>query len=239
MLTSPSDPKGYPGVRSARALSLSLTLKKQTSQEFMRSFRIYREFVQAGHCGGTPPTRTWSGLVCVLLALACVPDAARRSQAGHEQAAGSPERPALDLSGDAAWPAAYDGKALWRRAAGGGDFERARLAQSESATALLAALSEGGSLGRTALAALPYAEDRREVVGRLCALLLEPVPPTSSWLLGAIYEAIANGPRTEESVDPGADALCTRQLRQLSERADASPEDRDRALGAISLLAKR
>jgi len=190
----------------------------------MQHFRIHREFVQTG--------------ACLLLALACVPDAARRGQAGHEQTAGSPERPALDLSGEAAWPAAYE-VPVWRRAASGGDFERARLAQSESAATLLVALSEGGSLGRTALAALPYAQDRREVVGRLCALALGPAAPTSSWLLGAIYEAIANGPRTEESVDPGADALCTSNLRQLSERADTSAEDRDRALGAISLLAKR
>ncbi|MEO8178333.1 MAG: hypothetical protein ABI895_05815 [Deltaproteobacteria bacterium] len=197
----------------------------------MRRFRIYREFAQTGQRNATS--------LCLLLALACMPDAARRGQAGHEQAAGSPGRPALDLSRDAAWPAAYDSDPLWRRAAAGSDFERARLAQSESAAALLVALSEGGSLGRTALAVLPYAEDRREVVGRLCALALGPVPPTSSWLLAAIHEAIANGPRTEESVDPGADALCTNHLRQLAERADTSPEDRDRALGAISLLAKR
>jgi hypothetical protein len=175
----------------------------------------------------------------LLLALACVPDGARRGQGGQEPAAASPERPVLDLSRDGAWPAAYDTNPAWRRAAGGSDFERARLAQRESAAALLVALAEGGSLGRTALAALPYADDRREVLGKLCALALGPAAPTSSLLLGAIYEAIANGPRTEESVDPGADALCSNQLRLLSERADTSPEDRDRALGAISLLAKR
>jgi hypothetical protein len=228
----------------------------------MQRFRIYREFVQTGararrgalrlKCAirltPTPLRRTsllrgptwWCRASCFLLALACVPDAARRGQAGQdEQAAGSPGRPTLDLTGEAAWPAAYDADPVWRRAASGSDFDRARLAQSESAAALLVALSQGGSLGRTALAALPYAQDRREVAGRLCALVLGPVAPTSSWLIGAIYEAIANGPRTEESVDPGADALCTNSLRQLSERADTSPEDRDRALGAISLLAKR
>ena len=210
----------------------------------MQPFRIYREFAQTGQIAirltlSTPRQRAWRGPLCLLLALACVPDAARRGQAGHEQAAGSAERPALDLTRDAAWPAAYDSDPVWRRAASGGDFERARLARSAGAAALLVALSEGGSLGRTALAALPYAPDRRDVVGRLCALALGPVAPTSSWLLGTLYEAIANGPRTEESVDSGADALCANQLRQLSERADVSPEDRDRALGAISLLAKR
>lgn len=233
----------------------------------MQRFRINREFVQAGaellraafrqtrvmrltpasqHRFALPrrpsiPRRlTWPSVpLCLLLALACVPDVARRGQAGHEQAAGGPGRPALDLTAEASWPAAYQTDPAWQRAASGSDFDRARLAQRESAAALLVALSEGGSLGRTALAALPYARDRREVVGRLCALVLGPVAPTSSWLLGALYEAIADGPRTEESVDPEADAHCSDSLRQLSGRADTSPEDRDRALGAISLLAKR
>jgi hypothetical protein len=40
-------------------------------------------------------------------------------------------------------------------------------------------------------------------------------------------------------VDRAADALCTSNLRQLSEHSGMSPEDHDRALGAISLLAKR
>jgi len=178
-------------------------------------------------------------LACALLSLACVPDASRRGQPGHDQSAGTAERPALDLTRDAPWPAPYDADPSWRRASGGGDFERARLAQSESAASLLAALEQGGSLGRTALAALPYAHDRREVVGRLCELAFGSVPPTSSWLLGSIYEAVANGPRTEEYVDPRADALCSNNLRQLSQSSSSSPEDRDRALGAISLLAKR
>jgi hypothetical protein len=195
----------------------------------MINFRIYREFVQTGCCT--------VALLCGAVLFGCVPDAARRARAGSERSA--PQRPVLDLAPDAPWPAPYDADPLWRRAASGDDFDRARLGRSEGAASLLAALSLGGSLGRTALAALPFARDRREVVGSLCDLALGPVPPTSSWLLGAIYEALADGPRTEESVDPTADALCTSNLRQLSERSGMSPEDRDRALGAISLLAKR
>jgi hypothetical protein len=204
----------------------------------MRFFRICPEFgttTSALRAARRKPAL----LVYALLSLACVPDAARRGQAGQDQSAGSEARPALDLTRDTPWPAPYDTDPSWQRAARGGDFERARLAQSESAAALLAALAQGGSLGRTALAALPYARDRREVVGRLCELALGSAPPTSSWLLGSIYEALANGPRTEESVDPRADALCASNLRRLSESAGSSPEDRDQALGAISLLAKR
>jgi hypothetical protein len=195
----------------------------------MIEFRSYREFVQTG-CFTV-------ALLCGTVLFGCVPDAARRGQAGNERSA--PERPALDLSGDAPWPAPYAADPVWRRAAAGDDFDRARLGRSEGATSLLAALSLGGSLGRTALAALPFAPDRRQVLGSLCELALGPAPPTSSWLLGAIYEALAEAPRTEEAVDPAADARCSSNLRQLSERSGMSPEDRDRALGAISLLAKR
>lgn len=195
----------------------------------MTDFRTGREFVRTGWCA--------VAVLCAAVSLRCVPDAARRGQAGSERS--TPERPVLDLARDTPWPAPYDADPIWRRAAAGDDFDRAHLGRSEGAASLLAALSLGGSLGRTALAALPFARDRRDVVGRLCDLALGPVPPTSSWLLGAIHEALADGPRTEESVDPAADALCTSNLRQLSERSGVSPEDRDRALGAISLLAKR
>lgn len=176
-------------------------------------------------------------MVSALALAGCVTDAAQRGQAAREQA-----RPPLDLTGDAPWPAPYDSDPLWRRAAGGGDFERARLAQRESAASLLSALSLGGSLGRTALAALPYASDRAEVVGQLCELALgtttPPSAPTSGWLLDTLVDALAHAPRTEEFVDPAADARCASGLRQLAERG-GSPEDRDRALGALSLLARR
>jgi hypothetical protein len=211
----------------------------------MRRFQTCREFVQTGwdRLQRLQTGRFWraalQGLVCsALLGLACVPDVARRGQAGRGQG-GAPESPPLDLTGDSPWPAPYGSDPLWRRASTGSDFDHARLAQRESAAALLAALARGGSLGRTALAALPYASDRREVVGPLCELVLGPVPPTSSWLLGSLYEALSNAPRSEESVDPRADVTCANQLRQLAERERSSPEDRDRALAAISLLAER
>ncbi len=164
----------------------------------------------------------------------CVTDAAQRGRAAREQAP-----PPLDLTGEAPWPAPYADDPLWRRAASGGDFERARLAQGESAAGLLAALALGGSLGRTALGALPYARDRGEVIARLCELALGPSAPTSSWLLEALLEAAAHAPRSEEWVDPASEARCAAALRQLAERRGESPEDRDRALGTVSALNRR
>jgi hypothetical protein len=175
-------------------------------------------------------------LVWSLSGVSCVTDAAQRGAAGREQGAGASGRPPLDLTGDAPWPSPYDTDPLWRRAATGGDFERARLAQRESATTLLLALTLGGSLGRTALLVLPYASDRAEVIGQLCELTLGPTSPTSSWLIDTLFEAIAHAPRSEESVDRAAQARCANNLRQLAEQRGGSPEDRDRALGALSLL---
>jgi hypothetical protein len=180
------------------------------------------------------PRGGWLGVAFAVALAGCVTDAAHRGQAGREQGAAAPP---LDLTGEAPWPAPYDSDPLWRRAAAGGDFERARLAQRESAAGLLVALTLGGSLGRTALAVLPYAGDRADAIGPLCELALGPSAPTSSWLLEALLEAITHAPRTEESLDRAAEARCVSHLRLLAEQSGASPEDRDRAQSAGARLA--
>jgi hypothetical protein len=201
-----------------------------------------QEFVQTGcnlpvSSSATRPQRPRPALALLAaLALGCFTDAARR---GRADPGAAPASPPVDLVSDTPWPPAYGDDPLWRRASTGSDFEHARLAQRESAASLLMALRVGGSLGRTALAALPFASDRREVVGPLCELVLGPAPATSSLLLASLYEALSDAPRSEESVDPRADAACASQLRQLAESDSSSPEDRDRALSAITLLAER
>jgi len=178
-------------------------------------------------------------LLALLVALvACLPDS-RRGPGARDQAGEAADRPPLDLSNDAVWPSPYTTDPLWQRAASGSDFDRARLARKEGASSLLAALRVGGSLGRVALGALPYAEERREVLGGLCELISGTAAPTASLLVESIYEVVANGPVSEESLDPGADAACAVQLRQLSESDRASPEDRDRAQSTIARLSAR
>jgi hypothetical protein len=176
---------------------------------------------------------------CVFALMACVPDSSRRGPAARDQAEEAAERPPLDLSSEGPWPSAYATDPLWQRAASGSDFDRARLARKEGATSLLAALTVGGSLGRVALHALPYADERREVLGRLCELVPGTAAPTASLLVESIYDVVANGPVSEEAVDPRADALCAISLRQLSESDQASPDDRDRAQSALARLSAR
>jgi hypothetical protein len=137
-------------------------------------------------------------------------------------------RPGIDLQSDAPWPSSYAEDALWRRAASGDDFEQARLAQRDGASGLCDVLELGGSLGSTALAALRYAPDRRETLGRLCEFAANASPASRARLIDAMYEAAMNGPRGEPASDPAQRAACLTKLQQLSERQGQSPEERDR-----------
>lgn len=167
------------------------------------------------------------GLVAAALtAAACVRDNAPDSAAGELQPAGPPP---LVLTGDAAWPARYGSDATWSRAAARDDFALARLAGSEGAESLLAAVREGGSLGRVALAALPYAPDRYAARAGLCALLPRADAAGRSLLLEALFDVVVGAPVTDDSIDPGADALCARELDAAARIEAQAPIDRDRA----------
>lgn len=173
-------------------------------------------------------------------AVGCVPDNPPQvGAAAGGQATGAALPAPLDLTREQPWPAVYADDPLWRRASTGDDIDDARLAQRESATSLLVALEQGGSLGRTALRALGHAIDRREARGELCRLLLGPDERTASALLEVLYELLMDAPVTEESVDARADARCVSTLTQLSERERLSLADRDRANVALARLRAR
>jgi hypothetical protein len=173
------------------------------------------------------------GLVCALSGVACVRDNAPESAAGGQEPAGPPP---LVLTGDAPWPGRYASDATWTRAAGRDDFALARLAGREGAQSLLAAAGEGGSLGRVALAALPYAPDRYAVRGGLCALLPRADAASRALLLEALFDAVIGAPVTDDSLDPGADALCARELDAAARLEPQAPIDRDRALAVRGRL---
>lgn len=170
---------------------------------------------------------------CALAAVACVRDNAPDSAAGSAQPAGPPP---LVLTGDAPWPDRYGSQATWSRAAGRDDFALARLAGREGAESLLAAAAEGGSLGRVALAALPYAPDRYAARGGLCALLPRADAASRALLLEALFDVVIGAPVTDDSVDPNADALCARELDAAAQLEPQAPIDRDRALAVRGRL---
>jgi hypothetical protein len=166
----------------------------------------------------------------------CVTDNTPESSASVAPGASAP--PPLDLAGDAPWPTPYDVDPVWRRAAAGNDMDLARLARRENADALLAAVPQGGSLGRTALAALPYAADRHAARGPLCAYLARAQGPSLSLLLAGLFDAVVEAPRSVESHDPAADAQCTDALTALGDEL-ASPGDRDRVVSLLDRLQRR
>lgn len=197
---------------------------------------------RCAHLRSAPPARLrlnrlrGAALLALLLG-ACAKDATpdARASASDPLAKGPPP---LDLVTDAPWPQPYADDAGWRSAAAGDDLDHARLARGESATSLLAALGHGGSLGRLALLALPHVEDRHAARGPLCELLGRATPASLGLLLTAVY-ASASGPRTEETVDPAADASCARALSEMQRRASLAPADRDRAAAALDQLRPR
>lgn len=170
------------------------------------------------------------------LGVGCVTDSAPESSAS---AAALAREPAFDLTGEAPWPPVYLADPVWQRAAGGGDFEQARLARREGASGLVAALSHGGSLGRAALASLPYASDRRAAQGPLCSLIARANAPSLGPLLAALLEMVLDAPHTEASLDPEADARCPGILEALAQRDSMTPAEQDRAAVSLSRLRAR
>jgi hypothetical protein len=178
------------------------------------------------------------GLLLLLSSGSCVPEPPERGRSSTTgEAHGSARRPpAVDLVGEATWPAPYASDPLWQRASIGNDIDHARLAQRESALSLVAALRHGGSLGRTALRALEHVLDRHEARGQLCELVPGQNAMTASSLLDALYGSVVDGPLTEESMDAEADARCARALRELMRQGTLSAADRDRLEGTLTRL---
>lgn len=182
------------------------------------------------------PVATWVLLAAGLAS--CVPERSQRaSTTGDEPPSAAAN--AIDLTADAIWPAPYASDPAWLRASTGDDIDHARLAQRESALGLVEALAQGGSLGRAALRALPYAPDRYDARGALCELIPARNPESSSMLLEVLHQVIVDGPSTEESIDAQADARCARALMELTSASALSASDRDRAAGAVTRLDAR
>jgi hypothetical protein len=179
----------------------------------------------------------WRGVLCaggLLVGVACVTDNTPESSASAAAPHASP--PPLALSGERVWPAEYARDPLWVRASVGDDIDQARLARRENASALLAAVAEGGSLGRTALAALAYANDRRGALGALCALFARADAASQGPLLGALYDVVMDAPGVEDVLDPSADGRCADVLRDAAAREFGDDGSRDRAQVVLARL---
>jgi hypothetical protein len=194
--------------------------------------------VGPGRVARLGPSVSRAALACALAtAPACATDSAPESSASA--VARGPSVPPLDLVGDAPWPSQYTADPVWVRASRGDDLERARLARREGADSMVEAVEHGGSLARVALSSLAYASDRRSARGALCGLLARTESDSRQLLLAALLDAVTDAPRSEESIDPAADASCATQLQAVAADARTNPADRDRAAAVLAQLRPR
>lgn len=175
------------------------------------------------------------GLALMAAALPCC----TRQVSTSEGDAVPPAPPPFSLVGDAPWPGPYASDPLWLEAARGDDIDRARLAQRETASMLLAAIERGGSLGRTALRTLEFAADRLDIQADLCGLAGRAEASSLGLLLEALLEALSNAPRNEETEDARADAECLRVFTEINQRPNVASADRDLAQGAARRIETR
>jgi hypothetical protein len=182
----------------------------------------------------------------LIVAAACAAcGAPRGAPSANSSAVSSPQAPTvhaitpspvtLDLTLVSAWPEPYQSDPLWTRAARGDALDRFTLAQREGAHGLMSALVLGGDLGRTALAALPEAPDRRDASAELCRLIAVARAPTRHWLLRALHELVMPSAAAPDA-DPDADAGCRATLLALARSSTLDASELDLATSALVYL---
>ncbi|MCB9577371.1 MAG: hypothetical protein H6717_10140 [Polyangiaceae bacterium] len=124
---------------------------------------------------------------------------------------------------------------LWQRAGRADAIDLAALAEREGATGLEAQLGRGGSAGRTALLALPFAPDAELAAGRLCRLASEVDSPSRPLVLLALHGVLSRPPPGER-LDAAGLRRCQELLRDLAARPALPPSDRDHVAAARALL---
>jgi hypothetical protein len=136
-------------------------------------------------------------------------------------------------------PSPRDGDPLWLRARGADAAERARLAVAVGATGLLEGLEDGGQNARTALLALPFADDAEIALGRLGELALRDGAIPREALLEAIL-AVAGQPRRQrEALDPDGVRACGEALLKLAGQSSLPRAERALAVSAARALAEK
>jgi hypothetical protein len=176
-------------------------------------------------------------LLLAALACACAGET-RRVEVERVPAPPTRERRSvLDLTPGASaidTPLAHD--PLWRRAAARDPIDLVRLADREGAAGLLSGLEVGRSIGLTALAALPYAEDGELALGRLCELATELDGAGRSALLVAIHGVVSALAPDRERLAGERLADCSRRLGSVAGDSRVPPGDRDLAESSRSAL---
>jgi hypothetical protein len=128
---------------------------------------------------------------------------------------------------------------LWRRAGDGDPIDLARLADREGAGGLLEGLEEGGTVGRTALEALPFADDADAAYQRLGEILRQIDPGESGPIVRTITGIALRPRRQTEPLDPPGLRSCALALLDLAQKTSLPKTVRAPAISAVRLLSER
>ena len=100
---------------------------------------------------------------------------------------------------------------MWRRATEGDPIELARLADREGAGGLLLGLEDGGEIGLTALAALPFADDAELAYQRLGEILRRNRPGRKRTVGPRDHRDRASTEAADRTARSGRDTFCRRR----------------------------
>jgi hypothetical protein len=121
---------------------------------------------------------------------------------------------------------------VWRGAVGGDPMDLERLAVRQGAQGLLEWVREGGTMGRTALAALPYADDAEGALEVLCDWSERAHGDARRALLAAVHAIVTRPEPHGERLDAPGRERCRRALTRLNSDHGLDPGLRDLAQGA-------
>jgi len=165
-------------------------------------------------------------------------DAAEQANAPAKPAASvtPPEAAPLDLTpGEPPAPNRFAGDAQWQRARGGEEIDLMRLAHREGAAGLIEGFAVGRSVGLTALAALPHADDAELALSRLCEELAHDRAPSLP-VLRALQGIVARPPEPREALAASGYAECVPVVDRLAKLPSLDPERHDLVSSTAGLL---
>ena len=123
---------------------------------------------------------------------------------------------------------------LWKQAIGGDPMDLAALADQEGAPGLLEGLEQGGAVGKTALRAMPYADDAELGYQRLAEIAEQTEGTTQLELLQGIGLIAREAKARGEPLDPSGAEVCIVALQRI---AAGKGERRNRLEAAAALRA--
>lgn len=164
----------------------------------------------------------------------------RGERAAESRPAASMAKPALptiDLTpGEPSEAGRFGSDRLWRRARGGEPQHLAILAHHEGALGLLEGLQIGRSVGLTALAAIPYADDSELALTRLCAIAEQRASDPPVQLLESVHGIVARPPTQTEPLDNGGYIGCLGVMKKLEQRGLLKGSRYDLVESSIALI---